>query len=533
MHSSQSPKTTQTPPHKRPPGVVERLYVYWIFSTVVLLLALVVLVLYLCTVANRLEQIERTLMVLRESRVVEPPAQVQPTPSPQTQDSDKPQAVPRISENSHPPVTTQPTSTAYAEETPNSVVAPLVVDIPPESEITALLDRAVARGVYLPFVIDDRSAADAVLETAQKYVNQAKWSGKTWSRLAVLARLMSHLTATESFARRAFKADDPLTDYAEVSARILLWQGHAREAHMHAEHFAEQSGGSPAARLLLARVWLALDDPAAADELLTSIDNPTALTEHDRLGLARAYYTLHRWDNLAGVMATLSSVPNELEAERNFLRAVALIQKNERLVEALGILDYLREHLVDAREPTTADETHITYTPPIPDSYEIATWRGVTLLRGGQTDSARQTLEAAAELQAVRPEAYYWLATLEIRAGHDDAAQEFLNQALDSSARFAPAWEALALIALNRGDLDATLEIIGKAIEANERRASAHFLHALAHAKANRRGPAGAALRKAFLLDPDYLNKAKQTELLERIFTTQDLEALAANPPKE
>ena len=45
---------------------------------------------------------------------------------------------------------------------------------------------------------------------------------------------------------------------------------------------------------------------------------------------------------------------------------------------------------------------------------------------------------------------------------------------------------ALGTLALNRGDLPSALESISRAVQADPRRAPAHFLLALAHAKATR-----------------------------------------------
>lgn len=204
---------------------------------------------------------------------------------------------------------------------------------------------------------------------------------------------------------------------------------------------------------------------------------------------------------------------------------MSLIQRNERLVEALGILDYLAE----AKEPASS----VASTQPAdgrrlgPSPYEITTWRGVVLMRGQQTAAARQALDAAAALRPDRPEAYYWRAMLEYREGQFEAARMFLHNALATSARFAPAWEALGQIALNADDPEAALADLQKAVESNERRAAAHFSIAIAHAKMSQRGAAAEALKTAFRLDRSYVEKAQATEVLSRLFTPDELQALA------
>lgn len=339
---------------------------------------------------------------------------------------------------------------------------------------------------------------------------------------------MSQNASAEVFARRAYNTGDPLLlAYAETSARLFLARGRTQEALMHAEHLAEKTEGAPASSLLLARVFLALGSPATADELLTLVDDPAALSDADKLALARVCLGLHHWSRLADVVAMVNEVPAELDAERNFLHAVALVQTNDRLAEALGILDYLADR--DAEDATASGGGEPAPVPvPAPNVYEIATWRGVALMRGQQTESARQVLNDAAELRADRPEAYYWRAMLEIRERQFDIAAVFLQNALATSARFAPAWETLGLLALNRGELDAALQNLAKAAEANQRQASTHFLIAIAYAKASHREPAAEALQRAFQLDRKYVEEARRTDVLTRLFTPEDFEALAA-----
>jgi tetratricopeptide (TPR) repeat protein len=114
--------------------------------------------------------------------------------------------------------------------------------------------------------------------------------------------------------------------------------------------------------------------------------------------------------------------------------------------------------------------------------------------------------------------------------GRPTVAAEYFKNALASSARMAPAWEALAAVELNAGHVDAALQDVGKALEINARRASAHFLAALAHAKVGQREPAAGELRAAFELDPGYVEEARQSDVITRLFTPSDLEALGSAP---
>jgi tetratricopeptide (TPR) repeat protein len=211
------------------------------------------------------------------------------------------------------------------------------------------------------------------------------------------------------------------------------------------------------------------------------------------------------------VLDALGPLPNELIPERDYLRAVWLIQQ-DRFAEALAVLDYLLELR--------------------PGDYDIRTWRAVALLEAGQYEAARAAL-AHAEQSPARPEAWYWLGVLEIETGNPEAAISYLQRTFTASARYAPAWEALGTLALNRGDLPVARENLINALEINPRRASAHFLLAIVHAKAARQEEAAQALQDAFLLDETLLETAKETEVLTRMFGQDGLEELAPGPPPE
>jgi tetratricopeptide (TPR) repeat protein len=557
-NAAKSPED-QPPTRSRAPDAVERLYAYWIISTALLLFVLIIVTVYVCgTLTSQAREYNRLLsdlgnrvaaleVVSARTAIPAVPAERGESRTPPAGPA-KPAAQPGMGQPAAPPDRSEhpvPTTGEAQRSRPPA-------DVPPaEVEIVGLLDRAMAKGVATPFAIADQPMAEAALTSGLKYVQLADWSGVTWARLAVLARLLGRDQGADACARRAYTAGDPLTAFAQVSARVLLARGRAREAMMHAEHFADQTASSPASRLLLARVFLALENPAATDELVATFDDLGALDEGDKLTLARLDLELQHWEKLAAVMATLPRVSAELESERIFLQAVALIQQNQRLVEALSLLDFLSERggTADAGQPAAAtpqggeeaaalqsqpvvDARRPADPPPGPNDYEIATWRGVALMRGGQVEAARQVLDAAAILRADRPEAYYWRAMLEIREGQPETAKNHLQNALATSARFAPAWETLGSLALNTGNLDAAIENLQKAVAANERLASAHFLIAVAHAKASRREPAASALQTALQLDPAYLERAQQTEVLIRLFTADELKALAA-PPAE
>ncbi len=536
----------------RAPDAVERLYAYWIVSVALLLFVVIIVTVYVCGALSSQARDYNRLLTELGNRVAALEIALARPPGPAVPGERVP-AHPPAPGPSNPPA--QPTSAPAKPERPSTAVEadrsrPPAEVAPAEADIVAQLGKVLVKGAAVPFVIADQAAAETLLTTALKYVQLADWSAPTWARLAVLARLLNRDQGADAFARRAYAAGDPLTDFAEVTARVLLAHGRAPDAMMHAQHFADQSDNSPTSRLLLARVYLATKNLAAADELVASIEDPAALTDVDKLTYARLCLDLQLWDRLAAVMNPLPRVPPELEDERMFLQAVALIQQNQKLVEALSLLDFLadkggdespaaavagkadREAPGSPQSRPAANARHPADPPPEPDGYDIATWRGVALMRGRQTETARQVLDAAAAMRADRPEAYYWRAMLEIREDQPETARNYLQNALATDARYAPAWEALGSLALNAGNLDAAVENLQKAVTANDRLASAHFLLAVAHAKASRREPAAAELQTTFQIDPAYLERAQQTEVLTRLFTADELKAMATPQPE-
>ncbi len=520
-------------PDRRAPDAVERLYVYWLVSTVLLALVAIVAVLFtrgaLRQQAREVADLEQRLAALEAApspaeRTAPPPPLVQPAPATapapadvRTPGAPTPPPTPATKATAVPPVTTAP-----------------AIPVPPEAEIAANLNR-VLNSTEEPPQVTDPAAAGRLVAEALNQIGRAQWSGATWARLAVVARLIGHNSAAEAFAKRAAEAGDPLVAYTEVSLRVALAQAAPQQAFPLAERFLQLTRGAPLSRVLLAAAMLASDEPANADEVLETVSDASALSPPDRLLLARLLMALEHWDRMAAVLAEAGRVPPELTAEHNFLQAVSLAQAG-RTVEALAIFEYLAGHLPPeetgdrAATRPAGGEPRIRLTAAAPDRYEIEVWRGVTLGLAKQTEAARQVLEAAAQLDSVRPDASYYLGILEAQAGRPSVATSYLLNALASAARMAPAWEALAALELNAGHVEKSLEYVNKALEINERRASANFLAAIAYAKLGEREPAATALRAAVRLEPRLLEEAKQTEVLLRLFDPAEIESLAGEP---
>ncbi len=528
--------TTSPPPPSQEPstGMFERLYVLWIVSSLMLVLLVVIVTVLgsgrLRRHAERISQQSQAIERLREEL---------------SQTRRELLDLKKLSQNygtGVAPVSPPPRSARAQPMPPSSADQPLVSEQPvrdgqpespasrvPEHAIKALLQSAIRRGNEGLDELGDRPTAEEALRLGLDAVGGAAWSGETWARLAALARLLDRDVPAETFAANA-RADKQFPRaYYELSARRRLAQGRAPEAIVFARLLLAGRPHDPAGALLLAEGYRLKQDPAAADVALEDLRNVERLSLADKLRLARCFVALERWERLDALLASLGNVggtapravavPEAASAQVNYLRAVLAIQRGQ-LPEALAILDNLLS------EPRPSASGQPAPGLPAPDDYELRTWRGVALLYAQQFQAAREAL-AVSEKYPDRPEAWYWLGVLELRAGNTDQAVPYLEHALAASYGFAPAWEALGTLALNQGDLATALEHLTKAVNANPRRASSHFLLAIIHAKASRPAEAAEALRTAFRLGPSLLETAKQTEVISRMFSADELDALA------
>jgi tetratricopeptide (TPR) repeat protein len=472
-----------------------RLYALWIISS--LLLALLVIVLALLG-AGRMRQHARAM-----SEQVQVVGQLRADLAQLQRELAQLRAAPVITAvpPPAPPVsaTTQPPEAVRPAETRESAA---------DEAILALLDAALQPNEETGYELGDADLADQALREGLDHSDDEPWSGETWARLALVARLLDRDGPADEFASKAVTAGTFPREYYELSARRMLAQGRPTEAIVLADRVFDEHPGNPRAALLLGEAYCAQQDLAAADLVLQPIGTGPELTLSGKLRLGRLLVELERWDRLALLLRTLTQVRQADPTELNFLRAVSACQQN-RLPEALAILDnLLAEH---------------------PSNYDFQTWRGATLLAARQFQAAREALEVA-NTHPERPQAWYWRGLLEVRAGSPDEAIPFFEKALAASQRHAPTWEALGALALNRGDLPEAMQNLEAAVQANPRRASAHFMIAIIHAKTLRPTATADALRLALDLDPGLLEQARQTEVIRRLFTDDELKVLAGGP---
>ncbi len=522
--------TSRQPTSPPAPGAIERLYVYWVVSTALLLLAVISLAL-LSRAASRqqaaqIDDLSRQMVELHaDVKELQTPVTTPPAAQPSSDDSND-TASPRNTAGGARDRRAEERAAAPAPARSQPRAAPKPI-FPPEAEITTRLDSLLPARPTSPLDVRNRTAAAALLDVAIEHVARADWGGATWARLAVLARLMGRDTGADSFARRAGD-EQSLATLMEVSIRSLLAHGDTQEAETTARRLLTLTPDAPTARVLLAAALLANHQPAVADETLSELAmdgvSSAALNVYDRLLLARVLLALEDRRQLAEVVDNLGQVPDELRAERDFLSAVVMARGAEA-VRALAILDGLA---ADARD--TPRRNDLAWQPPHPTRYQIEVWRGVTLVHAQQLDAAREALRDAVGLDPVRGDAQYYLGLLEARAGRGAAALNHLRNAVACAPRMAAAWEALATLDIDADRVDAALESLETALAINNRRASAHFLAAIANAKATRRAPAAAALRTAFALDERFVEEARRMAVLTHLFSADELSEMAAAP---
>ena len=499
------PTDKQNASRRTPTSVaVERLYVYLFTMFAVLGLTIVLIVVYMHGALDRQDEIlehqtkTTEQLVNAVSTLTEAVRTMQAT--------DRRQA-------------TKPAAAPQNEPTPVAPPATPTRTGPREEAVRDQLDQLLAPMPRSAADVRNAAVAGALVNVAAKAGADAGWSGDTWLRLAILARLVDRDVEADVFAGRARAHGTNLAPYLDVSARALLARGQPRAAEVLAKQLVERTDGAPAALVLHAVTLLATKQPAAADETSDRILAPDTLNVADRLTLARVRLSLEDWRGLAAALDGMSDVPNELAAEEDFVRAVDMVQAREP-AQALAMLDFLAAHL-------PSSPGLVPGSPPSPSHYEIEVWRGVALMVANNTDAAREALNAAAQRSPGKADAHRYLGLLEARLGRPEEAQAHLKTALACDDGMAAAWEILGGVALNAGNAQQAIEYLQEAIARNGRRASSYFALALARAKLDEREATAAALEAAFSLEPAYLEDARQVDVFERLFTLEELAALA------
>ena len=472
------------------PIAVDRLYVLWIISSLMVVLAVVVIALItgghlrrqtdaLIEQAASIETLRNDLAALQER--VAGLQEIEPPPQPK-------------------PATERPRPAAPAPEPPAPAQSPPSSTPGPARQIDALLDTALAVDRAGHPALRDSSAAQRALAKAQA---ASELPPKTNARLALAAALMGQHRAAELFASRAATHGAAPNAYYEFITREHLAAGRALEATVFARRLRTELPQDPKANLLLAAALASTGDLGSAGEALREIRADKELHFDDRLLLAALLLETEQVPRLGEVLAGLADAAPARVPEVNYLRATYAILRNQ-LVEGLAILEEL-----------LADR---------PDDDGLQVLQAAALIKAGRHDEARALLKAVEP----GPDAAYWLGTVELQDGNVAQAIAAFQQALNAAPRHSPAWEALATIALNDGDLPSAGTYVDNAIAANPWRASPHLLRAIVKAKSEQPDEARASLRTAVQLDPLLVEPATQAEVLHPLASAEELRAFAA-----
>lgn len=508
---------------QRSPDAIERLYVY----SLVVALLLVLLIVLLAFIARgqfvqqqaALGEMSQRIAALesRSAAVAAGPAS-RPAPPPASRPATTRPAVPPPPPRPEtPPASTPATGTPAAarppgDSRPTATAAPTTKEStsdPEESTDEFAVIRSLAAVMSHDgdgWIIANKAAAAAALDRARTAARGAKWSGATFAKLALLARMLDDDFGANSYLARAAELGDKAPDYNDYFIRDRARNNAIDVAMQTAEKFADATDDSPLAMLLMAEIMLSQGQFGQALEVLPMPADATQLSSGQRLRLGRAYVQTEQFDRLADLVSSLGAPPPRLVGERDFLQAVVMLHR-DKPAEALALLDGV--------SASRADDCL------------VQTWRGVAQFRTRQIDAARQTLLNATTANPTCYAASYWRGVLAISSGKSDEAAAAFEAALSAAPRYAPAWEARGALALNRGEVASALDFFAKAIESEPRRVTAHFLIAIAHAKAGREDQAASALRATFRLDRSYVERAAQVDVIKKLFDAGELRTLA------
>lgn len=496
-------------------SAIERLYVYWLSSTVVLIVALVVLAFFvrgavlqqhetLRELQRRVNQLEGRPAAGEPPR---PPAATQPATQPAAEDA-------RVERPAAPLRATPPPGVAATR--PREAVVGAPADRPASASLDQRLAQVARRPVRAPDDVLDRAAAHALLDDLAD-ARVAATTAELAVDAASLALVLDREGQAAGIIRAAPGPSKAAANLAEAGARAALLDERADDAVDWLDAADAHARDDPSLALLRVRADALQRGPAAAAAAAERVD-AARLSLGDRAALARLWLSLERWPQFEAAAAALLDPPCAGDASVNFIRAVAL-QRGARLVEALAAFD---SQLARRAEP--GDENR---TADAPASTELQVWRGLTLASGGALEAARAALLAAAETEPAAGAVYVALARVEMGSGEPGRARTYLDTALAHTPDSASAWETRAALELNQNAVAAAVESAGRAIDSDPGRSSSRMLRALALAKLERREAAADDLAAALRLDASLLDEALQAEVLTRMFATDELRAMS------
>lgn len=483
---------------------LDRLYVYWLIST-----------LLLAGLAAAPALLMRGALWAQSRHIDELRRRIEDIGAAREFGSDAPASAPVARDGSHPSP-----AESESEGLPETVS---------DDAMTDLLRRALGEEAA-PSQVLDPGAADEAISIAERFAPVAGWADETWIRLAMLARLSDLDGAAAEWLARSRRGSGLETDYWLLSARVKLVQGEPAEA-LRCVRQVNDRRAAGAVAALEAAIAAKRYDYAAIRGALTRAGPIETLAPEYRLLLARACLELDEPDLLRAVLPTAQRAPDAWREEWQFLTAALLILEG-RAVEGVAALEALRGMWSSGQAEGPRREASARArrrSAPRPEPYEAALWQARGRSASGSFTASAQ--DFALE-RADRPEGW-WLAGIEaLRAGDARAAEFDARGALAAEPDYVP---ALLLLARARQATDdaAALSLLSRAVLLDGPRAETNVLLAEYHAARGDRGATRMSVRGALGRNPALLVRFRENPVIRSVLSEDELLALAAEVQAE
>lgn len=492
-----TPRTSSSP--------LERLFVAWLLSTLLILALLAVLTLLgIGQLRRHADALNRQQAQLDElTRRIESLAAVPP---------------PTLT----PPRTTQPAARNSADlarepqTSPPAAPPPLDDDVV-AAEFDAIVGDAAARSgsIFLRAIRPDRAAA---LLTRAESQSTTVLSAASLARLRLIAQLTGDDERAAALGRAAAEAPDPTAVDDEIAARLAFESGALTQAFAHAILWVDAAPTPPTAALLILAICAAAqDDLDAAADAIASVPPSARLDAASLIAIGDTCIAIEAWKPLERWIAAADPPVRASPATQQLL--ATLLIHTGRHTDALAVVAAL------------LDEK--------PADVDLLILHAAALTEARQFEAAKATL-ARITVVPVPPAAAYWRGVIEMRTGAAAEARKWFAAAGSAGRESAAALEGLAQLDLAAADaagtgdaaaarraLAAAEKNLAAATRANPRRSSAYFLLAIVHAKSARAAETRAALRTAVQLDAALAEQAKKVPVIARLIPPEEIDRFA------
>ncbi|TWT42177.1 hypothetical protein RAS1_33070 [Phycisphaerae bacterium RAS1] len=404
---------------------LERLYLYWLASTALLIVLVAAPALLLrgalSTQAKRIDEIGRRL----EQRIEGIDARVER----QTDESG------RAPETSRPMEAVRPAPASSPAEEEFEVAGEVISN----DAMIALLKRAIGPGPS-PDAVLDEDAANEAISLAEQAGPNAPWARGLWLRLAMLAKLCGlNSTAAEWLPRAGHAVPVGFPDYWLLSARIGLVQGDAEEVYRHTRRvFGFGGPASNCAAVLEAAAAAGEFNYEVARAALRRASPIERCPPEYRLIAARVYLVLEEPQLFRSVLPGAVETPQAWRDEWQFLMAVSLIQDG-RLVEGQAALKALSGRWAERLPESRPRRFRVVSAAVQPDASDVSFWRNLARQRGAAQVAATAFAQDMMMFDPSRPAGWCQAATMALRGGDVTRAEHLARCALAAEPKFIPA----------------------------------------------------------------------------------------------